>query len=574
MRKQTGYENDWLNVLSGVTNLANTMNRTKATGLQIENAQDRKEQTERERQGESWAYDYDRLNKGLPDQDRLSPENFTRSGDNIGLPEKTRGLSSFMSTRNTIQSADMAHQDNLIKQRTAQLKKEFAQKSSDDWGSILDNIDSLGNDALPARIAIGELFDTDGQTERGRQIKNENRLKNIAMLSSEFKAGLSEYKTLAGNGKKDAATDILVGLVNDKNLLPQKARIDKSGKIHAYITKRGVDQPVAVEFTPDELYEYLTGIDDRQFFIQNFLHAEAADQLHRESLKNHGKYTNGQELVRVVEVPPKRPGEKFRIEAFDQNGRKINNLTTYEQLLEKNFYELPDPDKAGGKNIDTKGEQWRESQVVRAAGTEAINAGLPFEFGPEGELVPTGPMSETQKQDAVAIFGRYGVTPAMAMTKKSRWFRPDDVSYDYKGMSPYTGKPMAMGLQPVKTGGDEQPPESMSQAAIKKAFGGTQEPDKPAAQPVQKQEATPQTGMTDEQFRHQRLVSMVGANMPKPPDVSDEEWNAAIATYKQNQADIANTVSTWADGRGKNLGPSTGYNLNPRQNKGYGLRYR
>lgn len=446
MRKQTGYEDDWLNALNGVTNLANTMSRTKATGLRIQNAEDQREQTGRERQGESWGYDYEQVNKGLPDESRISPENFTRSGDTIGLPEKTRGLHSAVTTQNAVDEAYLNRKQNELKLKANQYTNEFSKLSQDDL-SRLDPT-KYGQDAYAARIAQGMVLGKMGETEGNRAAMLKKRHDAAGQMYANFSSAVKESEQLIRSGDKKTAIQIMANAINQSNNSAYKAKATDNG-IQMYITQDGEDVHDAQTLSPEQALERLKTISKQGYYRHFHLAAEDARKQNIESLEKPIVMSDGKDLYQVIKTSDPLSSD-FRHEAYSLSTGQKAPYQSLAEMRQNGFFnaKIPGADGkgSGSKNLDTKGLDWQRAEALKTIAGIAMNKGIPVAYDDAtGSIVATKPLTEANRQelDKLAAGKGLGIPYSMEEEGSLWWKKP---VYQIGGPA-YAGG-SAMGLRP------------------------------------------------------------------------------------------------------------------------------
>lgn len=465
MPRQTGYEDDWINVLNGVSNLANTLTRTKAQGLQIKEAESEADRKRRELAvanrmttglqrgetpeqlaglqfapgaGQGWAGDYNQINKGAPQNDRVAPEDFTRSSDRVGSSEVAAGLDDALTRKTTTFVSQTNDKANAYVQKLANMPIDEVSK-----------IDprQYGKDALAFRIAQGKALAQAATTDKARSDMIENRNKVAGQLYGQFNSGIIEAENMLRSGDTKTAMQVMANVINQSNNSAYKAKVTDKG-IQLYVTEDGVDKLSDSVLPPQEALEKLKGISKTDFYQHFHAAAEHARQQNIESLEKPILMTDGKRIYQTIKTSNPLTSD-FTHELYDiQTGEKAP-FKTLAEARANGVYNVPAKGSGSGdKNMDVNGMKYQEEQAKRAFLVEAKNEGLPVALDMEGNIVAAQPLTASQKLKADTMAGKYqiGIGWDKGSTGRLFWksdvFTPGATAYGARGLQAGPRKPV------------------------------------------------------------------------------------------------------------------------------------
>lgn len=307
MRRQSGYEDDWIRSLNEAGNLANTLSQTKVRGLQTQITE--QEMADKKRKeaiantmttglsrgetpenlskvssvpgaGPGWAKDFNSVNAGLEpdDRDYVPEDGFTRSSDAVGSAEVMSGLNDALEMRaKTFKQAEDA--------KYQEMKNLFASQPIDQLLSSEEvktgNFGKYGANAAAASRAIASVLSDFSKLPEEQAKINEGRKKLVAQKYGEFVANTGIARELLSRGDRVGAAQKMADVVNNSNLA-HKARARDDGSLEVYITENGSDKPGEI-VSLEDMSKRLDSIKMNEFAEITWAAAEDAKRFNEKS---------------------------------------------------------------------------------------------------------------------------------------------------------------------------------------------------------------------------------------------------------------------------------------------------
>lgn len=304
MRRQSGYEDDWIRALNEAGNLANTLSRTKAMGLQTHITEQEVADKQRKEaianamttglsRGErpetlsktssvpgaapGWTESFNQVNAGLKpgDKDYVPADGFTRSSDIVGSAEVQAGLNEATRQRaEMFKSSEDAKTEEAYKQLSSvPIEKILAsdEVKTGDYSRHGDNASAM------ARAYAKVLSEYSKVPEVAKKI-NEDRAALVSNLYSEFQSRMGLASEYFKKGMRDEGKTVLRDII-DKSILAYKTEETPDGKIKLKITTAGEDAVSDKAYEPEELFSELLKIGQREFAVNTFAAMEHKRQL-------------------------------------------------------------------------------------------------------------------------------------------------------------------------------------------------------------------------------------------------------------------------------------------------------
>lgn len=499
MRRQSGYEQDWINAMNAAGNLANTLSTARTRGLQADITEQALEEKRRQqaiadhmttgltsglsvdelskttsvpRAGKDWEKDFNKVNTGLEQghKDFVSPEGFTRSSDRVGSAEVVAGLNDAIEQRSKLfkntqdAEATKIHSD-LAKLPVEQILNSPVVQSGD--------FSAYGDKAAAAAIAYQKyLSDYSKIPEVANKINKDRReLVNNMYVQHQSKMGLAaEYLKKGMNGD---ATDVLTDIINNSPLA-YKAEKTPEGKIKLSIVTDGVPAESETVYEPAQLFNELLKYGQKEFAEQTYA---AMEDKKRQNEKRQEYFVdkNGKVLTALPQFDIKSGDNKWMLfldgkqvgrgdlsdfiemgftpigtkkQQDDQAKSQLDIAGKKQDLQNKIQYGKNLKEKQTSAGGGTKGEnlsmiKYNHTQAVDAMTKDAQAAGIPVMFNAETgdvQLASDKPLTQAQKDALAGIVNRYGYRASFSKVPggvKNGWFTRNTDGYHLYGVTNY-----------------------------------------------------------------------------------------------------------------------------------------
>lgn len=478
MRRQTGNEQDLIDVFGGIAGLANQLDRTASSsltrGLQAKEIADKERQDAINNRmtlglgrgespdelakitsipGEGWKQDYDAVNAGLKPEDKIKPQDFTRSSDTVGPADVAKGLKTALDL----------HVDNYTKDQDMkfnEFKNTFASMPMDAFMNSNEvktgDFSAHGKYASAAARAAGVYLSEFSKIPEEQAKITEGRKKLLATKYNEFVSNVGVANTFLEKGNTTEAGQMMVDVVNGSNLA-QKAALLPDGKIQLRITENGKDTLSDKTYTPKEFAAELNKIKWKEFSETTWAAAEHAKQFNEKSAANpelyinpktgdilsahsnfdiwsgnnswfitkNGVQTQEKDLAGVTKagyVPYKRefytsPAER-RMDALNEEGKRLDNQG-------RAISNANATAKGVGKPPTVTQMKYLNTEWNKDAISKNFKMGIDLGISEEGILYSLKPLNEKQNLDLQAFAESRGYS---ASTRPN-----ENGGYDFKG---------------------------------------------------------------------------------------------------------------------------------------------
>ena len=465
MRRQTGNENDWLNILNAAGNLAGTVRQSQSQGLQLQNIEDQRKLAEQSRMhgnyaqdwvasgkspeelmgkdyakgmgGPGYQGDYNNVNQGLKASETISPENFTRSQDKIDKSMMSESL-----TGAVIEKAQRfkAAQDNLY----GQYKNKFLTVPIDQLLKMPEVVNNdyskYGNEASAASRAVGEILSEYSRTPEMRNKIEADNIKYADDKAKEFINIRNYARNLLGRGDKESAISVMVDAVNNSNLA-HRARVTKDGKIQLGIVTEGIPEWGSAK-TPAQFLSEMEKLSDRDYARMTWAAIKHAKQMTEDGAKDPTVLVNKNTGEAILARPWFNPrgGDNRWIISVNGSDKIINELG---DIYKEGFVPLSAMGKLSGgktgKNRDVRGEQFAIDLASKQALAKAVNTyNLPLSIGENDEIMATRPLTQDEAVTLANTARAYGLSPILNRNAEKRGLGmlSDKISYQFGGFVP------------------------------------------------------------------------------------------------------------------------------------------
>lgn len=492
-------EQDWINALNATGNLANTLAKTEAQGLQtdayLKEKADKEEanaasntmamglnagvepsrllQTDKAYTSPEWARGYAEINKGLPaGQQAIAPSDFTTSSDQglkIGAAVGLKSLNDTLRQRvEAFKGAeDLKVQD--IYNRISKMSEADVLKSK---GVVTGSFSEFGEDAAAASRAYSLWLANHSQKNIDTASVVENRKKIVSQKWQEHNANVSNAETFLRAGRYEDAKNSVLAAVND-SLVAHKAEATDDDRIKLKITTEGKDGYSEESYTVPELLEKIKSIGYEQFASNTFgaielkkqnnikyakdpvylidkkgnvIQATARDSLFSSDFKWYATL-NGKEIgLRDLSEFGQYGFERIDAKkAEDENKSRANGLTMDKVQISNATKEglIKDAQlKALNSKTEEKNVQLirdRRRQATNAFAQDAWSSGIDIKVDPEtGDVMIDKVLTRAQADYVNKLAAIHGFKAALRKEKDgidNGWFRFDTDGYRFGGVS-------------------------------------------------------------------------------------------------------------------------------------------
>ena len=292
MRRQSGYEDDWIRSLNEAGNLANTLSQTKARGLQTQITEQELADKKRKEAiantmttglsmgetpenlskikstGEGWSDDFRSINAGLTpgDKNYVPATGFSRSSDTpVGAAEVASSLNDALKNKvETFRNSEDAKFQDAYRALASVPIDQLINSEEVKTGSFKKYGE---NASAMARAYAQRMTEYSALPENAAKIE-EGRRKVVEQKYQEHTAKLGLAGEYLKRGMKGDAADMLVDIV-DKSLLAYKAEKTPDGNIYLKITTAGEDA-YSGEYTPEMLFGELQKIGQKEYALNTW----------------------------------------------------------------------------------------------------------------------------------------------------------------------------------------------------------------------------------------------------------------------------------------------------------------
>lgn len=499
MRKQTGYEDDWINTLNAAGNLANTLSQTSAKGLQTEayqkdlNDKRRKEAianamttglsrgvspdelaktTSVPGAGAGWQEDYQKVNAGLKpgDKDYVPETGFTRSSDAVGSAEVQAGLNDAMQRNIDAYKADFE----MKKNKVAPIIKSLPM----DKLNTLD-FEQFGDSAEAARAVFAEDIKTRSDSAQYKKQFDDAIRDGIAQHWKGWSSSVGLADESIKKGNRVAAMAYADTAINVHNSDSRKFEVNPntgtSGKF--YIIQEGKKTYDGKEYEVEDVLKMMKEITPQQFNEHNWAAAKESQTFNGASANNPVMLFNEKTGKTLSAVAEKDPITSAMTWVVHDKGKPI-----YRGDLQK-IYDLGYVSSKGKEEIDAntrrglaiqgdrvsienarkegairdeqlkaakkKGQEEKNFQIIRDNRREATKAltqdlwanGINVSYDQDTgdmKVTPGTILTQEQRDRADAIASKHGFSAAFRKTEDgidNGWFRDNTPGYELGGVT-------------------------------------------------------------------------------------------------------------------------------------------
>lgn len=158
--------------------------------------------------------------------------------------------------------------------------------------------------------ALAGLVDKYSQTEEGKATILKNRKNILKSKYSDFVAGRNQVKTLLSEGKTDQAIKGIELMSSNAPLPYSLSDYDPKTKTFGikYLDSAKGNTPTGERMPLNDVWQMISGMDEKQFFMQGAQHAAAIRQNNLENQKDPSKhiYATGQKDGKTYTIVPQK----------------------------------------------------------------------------------------------------------------------------------------------------------------------------------------------------------------------------------------------------------------------------
>ena len=531
-------EQDWINALNATGNLANTLARTEAQGLQTDAYL--KEKADKEKQTAvadwattgisrgldpnqlnkfesvptnqaAWDSNYKDMNRGLKPgtSGYVAPENFSMSTDvKAGSSEIQTGVNEAMKKNIEAYKSDFE----MKKNKVAPIIKSLPM---DKLNTI--DFEQFGDNAEAARAVFAEDIKTRSESAQYKKQFDDTIRAGIEQHWKGWSSSVGLADESIKKGNKVAAMAYANTAINVHNSDSRKFEVNPdtgtSGKF--YIIQQGEKVYDDKEYNVESLLKMMKEITPQQFNEHNWTAAKESQAFNSDTAKNSKMLFNpdtGKTLSANAEKDPitsamtwvvhDRGKIVFRGDlqkmydlgyvsaenkaTIDANKSRANGLTMDKVQISNTTKEGKIKD-AQLKALNGKATEEKNVQLIRDKRRQATNAfaqdawssGIDIKVDPEtGDVVTDKVLTQAQADYVNELAAKHGFKAALRKEKDgidNGWFRFDTDGYRFGGVSE-NKNPGATGLSRI--GSNTQPGKVMSRGEFDATITGGSSPDK------------------------------------------------------------------------------------------------